>query len=81
MVAVSEGYRRREPEKTVLYQAVLANLNTFLEKADVRSEEGRGLPKYVREEFWRYLDCGVLSKGFARVRCPECTLDMLVAFS
>ena len=74
-------YRRREPEKTALYRTVLADLNTFLERADERAEEGKGLPKYVREEFRRYLDCGILSKGFARVRCPECTLDTLVAFS
>ncbi len=74
-------YRRREPEKTALYRAVLGNLNSFLERADVRAEEGRVLPKYVREEFRRYLSCGILAKGFVRVRCPECTLDMLVAFS
>jgi len=77
----AEAWRRREPEKTALYRAVLENLNTFLARADARAEEGRVLPKYVREEFRRYLSCGILAKGFARVRCPECTLDMLVAFS
>ncbi len=74
-------YRRRRPEETVLYRAVQEHLNTFLERADARAGEGRGLPKYVREEFRRYLDCGILAKGFARVRCPACTLDTLVAFS
>jgi hypothetical protein len=29
----------------------------------------------------RYLDCGVLENGFARVRCAGCRKDMLVAFS
>jgi len=29
----------------------------------------------------RYLDCGILENGFARVRCTECRKDMLVAFS
>ncbi len=29
----------------------------------------------------RYLDCGILENGFARVRCPDCRKDMLVAFS
>jgi hypothetical protein len=77
----SQEWRRREPEKTVLYRAVLAHLNEFLERADARAEEGRGLPEYVRGEFKRYLDCGILSRGFARVRCPECALDMLVGFS
>jgi hypothetical protein len=74
-------YERRRPEETVLYRAVLEHLNTFLEEADGRAAEGRGLPKYVQEEFRRYLDCGILSRGFARVRCPECAHDMLVGFS
>ena len=50
------SYRRREPEKTVLYQVVRENLNTFLEYADSRSAEGRSLPAYVRNAFRRYLD-------------------------
>jgi hypothetical protein len=29
----------------------------------------------------RYLDCGILENGFARVRCGDCHKDMLVAFS
>ena len=42
-------YRRRDPEKTVLYQVVRENLNTFLEYADARSADGRSLPVYVRQ--------------------------------
>ncbi len=33
------------------------------------------------EEFERYLECGVLANGFARVRCGDCGHDLLVAFS
>lgn len=29
----------------------------------------------------RYLDCGLYECGFARVRCPECAAEYLVAFS
>ena len=29
----------------------------------------------------RYLDCGILENGFARVRCADCHKDVLVAFS
>ncbi len=74
-------YRRREPEKSVLYQVIREHLNSFLEYADSRSAEGRGLPKYVREEFFRYLKCGVLGQGFARIRCPDCGFDAVVAYS
>lgn len=30
---------------------------------------------------YRYLDCGVLRNGFARVRCGECSHKYLLAFS
>ena len=29
----------------------------------------------------RYLDCGLFENGFARVRCPECAEEYLLAFS
>jgi hypothetical protein len=57
-------YRRRAPEESVLYKVVRENLNTFLEHAEARSSGGRGLPKYVREAFRRYLRCGILAYGF-----------------
>jgi Putative transposase/Transposase zinc-binding domain len=71
-------YRRRRPEGTVLYEAVRDNLATLLEEA---SEVGRGLPRYVERDFTRYLECGVLAHGFARVRCESCKDELLVAFS
>ena len=77
--ALPRGYHRREPEKTVLYQAVQAHLATFL--AELREVDERGLPRYVELEFARYLACGILSEGFTRVRCDGCGNDFLVAFS
>ena len=64
----------------MLYRVVAANLATFLDRAAGRSG-GRGLPKYVRLEFERYLDCGILANGFARVHCPDCGHDSVVGFS
>jgi hypothetical protein len=61
------GYVRREPETTVLYQVVGAHLETML--AEVRAEEGNGLPWFVEQELRRYLDCGILVRGFMRCRC------------
>ncbi|MCI0657583.1 MAG: transposase zinc-binding domain-containing protein [Acidobacteria bacterium] len=73
-------YRRRRPEETVLYRVVRDHLATFL---DVVSRRGgmKDLPAYVRQEFERYLDCGILANGFARVHCPACGHDEAVAFS
>jgi hypothetical protein len=36
---------------------------------------------YLRSVIYRYLDCGVLRNGFARVRCGECGHEYLLAFS
>jgi hypothetical protein len=49
------AYRRRQPEGTVLYEAVKDNLATLLEEA---SEVGRGLPRYVERDFARYRRAG-----------------------
>ena len=80
-VEVSTTYRRREPEKTVLYETVRDHLESFLEYADSRNPGGAPLPKYVRQAFRRFLKCGILQHGFARVRCRACGFDSLVAFS
>jgi hypothetical protein len=73
-----EVYRRRAPESTLIYQVVQENLPAFLELTDRR---GRGLPKYVKSGFRKFLECGILRNGFARVRCPGCGYDAVVAFS
>ena len=73
------AYRRHEPEKTVLHGVVRDHLETFLDRA--RGPEGDGYPRFVEHEFRRYLDCGLLCHGFARLRCAECGYERLVAFS
>ena len=75
------SYLRREPEETVLHAAVREHLATFLVEAEERSPTGVGLPRFVREEVERYLRCGILGHGFARVHCGACGHDLLVAFS
>jgi hypothetical protein len=62
------GYRRREPEKTVLHAVVREYLESFLADARDRSESGVGYPVFVEHELRRYVDCGQLFRGFARLR-------------
>jgi hypothetical protein len=78
---LSRTYRRREPENTVLHGVVREHLETFLYDARLRSASGAGYPAFVEHELRRYLDCGLLSRGFARLRCPSCGFERLVAFS
>ena len=72
-------YRRRRPAETVLYQLVQEHLETFLALSDEGT--GEGLPGYVEQDFRKYLDCGILARGFARARCKDCGEDFLIAFS
>ena len=73
-------YARRRPEETVLYRVLQEHLGTFLELASRRGG-GKSLPTYVRQEFERYLDCGILANGFARVHCGGCGYDAVVGYS
>ena len=71
-------YERHRPEECLLYQVVAKNIAPFLKKCE---ESGHCVPKFVQREFEAFLRCGVLSYGFARVYCPSCKYDRLVAFS
>ncbi len=78
-VGLTGTYRRREPEHTVLHAVVREHLESFLEEGRAGSDEG--YPAFIEREFRRYLDCGLLCHGFARVRCERCGAELLVAFS
>ncbi len=75
------GYARRTPESTPLYQIVRNHLPAMLVEARAHTAHGFGLPRFIEREFERYLGCGILGRGFARVRCDECATESLVAFS
>jgi hypothetical protein len=72
------GYRRHRPEDTVLYGVVEQHAEAFFEG---QVEQGRGLPRFVREELEAYLRCGRLEYGFVRAKCTGCRHEHLVAFS
>jgi hypothetical protein len=48
-------------------------------EARERSATGRGLPSHVERDLRAYLDCGILGRGFARIRCPDCGFERLWA--
>lgn len=74
------SYERRRPEDTVLYKVIADNLETFLAETE-RDPTKKGLPQYVKNEFYRFLDCGILSRGFLRAKCEGCGHEKLVAFA
>jgi hypothetical protein len=78
---VASRYRRREPERTLLHATVRAHWKTFLAEVEEGCGGGGSLPRFVVGEFERYLACGILANGFARVRCAACGDELLVALS
>jgi hypothetical protein len=71
------GYARRRPEQTDLHRLLSARLPSFLDRAAAAG----GLPIFVRRTLEGYLGCGRLERGFARIWCPDCQDDLLVALS
>ncbi len=74
------AYTPRDPSTTVLYQVVADHLETFLAAID-DDPTAKGLPQFVKDEFYAYLQCGILAHGFLRLGCDSCPHKMLPAFS
>ena len=72
-----DGYARRRPEETLLYQIVQAHFPAVRERA----EEHGGLPKFVTREFEEYLRCGILSEGCLHLVCRACGHEHVVGLS
>ena len=79
MSRLATPYVPRRPQETVLFGLVQEHLQDFFRHAR-ESYEGP-LPKYVKDEFRKYLECGDFSRGFVHVQCPVCHEDKAVAFS
>ena len=73
-------YARREPERTALYQVLQQHLLTFEQEWTDKSD-GRTLPSFVTEEPHKFLDCGILARGFAHLYYDTCHEHYAVAFS
>ncbi len=72
-------YERHRPEQTTLYQLVQQHAASFI--AHTEASTGSELPRFVKDEFDAFLECGILAHGFLRLRCGECGHDKLLAFS
>ena len=73
-------FQRHRPETTALYEVVRDNFETLYGAIGDGAIAVR-IPKHARKELEAYLDCGLLCRGFARLRCQECGESRLVAFS
>ena len=73
-------YRRRQPERSAVYQVVQGHLETWLSGCRQADEEGSPIAAYIEQDFRKYLECGILAHGFARARCAGCGYNFLIAY-
>ena len=82
MPDISPAYQPRKPQESQYYQCVEDNFETLEQVYDERFASKYGFFRpYVKQVIYRYLDCGILHHGFARVRCGDCGHEYLLAFS
>jgi ribosomal protein S27AE len=72
-------YGRHRPERTTLYRLAQRHAAEFI--AHTEAATGSQLPRFIKDEFDAFLECGILAHGFLRLRCGECGYDTLLAFS
>ena len=52
---------------------------TLIAKTEIAT--GADLPRFVKDEFDAFLQCGILAQGFLSLRYGDCGHDKLVTFS
>ncbi len=75
-------YKQRKPHESPLWQLFNVNFDEFEERYDELFSKDYGFYRQVVSHVVRkFLECGDLHQGFARVRCPDCHHEYLLAFS
>ena len=75
-------YRPRRPRRSPLYRLLEDHFEDFLLSYEEHLQRQYGpLRPGIRKTVYKFLDCGILEHGFARVVCPQCKAEFLVAYS
>ncbi len=75
-------YRARNPRAPPLYRLFETHFDEVRGQWEERFERRCGFWRgFVDEQVRRYLDRGLFENGFARIRCPNCAEEYLLAFS
>jgi len=79
---VVQAYRPRKPKASPLWQCLSRHFDAFLKNYEQHFQPRYGfLRPIIPEVVNKFLDCGDLERGFARVRCDHCKHEYLLAFS
>jgi len=75
-------YHPRNPKESPLWNLLNNHYEDFERNYPQRFEKEYGFFRpVISEVVYDYLKCGDLKEGFARVRCPDCRHEYLLAFS
>ena len=75
-------YRSRNPKKSPLWQCVHRHYEEFEGAYPEQYQPRYGLLRpIIPEVVHKFLECGDLESGFARIRCDHCEHEYLLAFS
>lgn len=75
-------YRPRDHEASPLFQVVREHFDEFEKVYPERYRKAYGYWRpVVRSSIDKFVKCGDLKQGFARVRCPDCRKEFFVAYS
>lgn len=78
----AQVYKPRNPRDSSLWQLLDEHFDEFEERYDNLFSKEYGFYRPVVSLIVRkFLKCGDLHQGFARVRCPDCHYEYLLAFS
>ena len=70
---VEQVYRGRKPKASPLWQCLSHHFDEFLEAYKERFQPRYGfLRPIIPEVVEKFLECGDLARGFARIRCDHC---------
>jgi hypothetical protein len=72
-------HERHRPEQTALHSLVQHHAASFIARTEGNTESE--LPRFIKDEFDAFLECGILAHGILRGRRGECGHDRLLAFS
>ena len=80
--ASGKFYRPRDHEASPFFKIVRDHFDEFEKVYPERYQERYGYWRpVIRSSIDKFLKCGDLKEGFARVRCPDCKEEFFVAFS
>jgi predicted RNA-binding Zn-ribbon protein involved in translation (DUF1610 family) len=79
---IGKFYRPRDHEASPFFKIVRDHFDEFERVYPERYQQRYGYWRpVVRSSIDKFLKCGDLKEGFARVRCPDCGKELFLAYS